>query len=746
MTANQTNYLAAAGNTIGDTTEANRAVPIRVAGTVTNLYANVSVNTNINGFTLTLRKTGADTALTVAFGNVETGIKQDTSNSVSYAATDTLDIKTVAAADGAHSTTLRIVGVVFTPTDSAKTYLPIASSAAGTAIATASTTGYGKLGSILPTFPDTTEANHKLRMQAAATFSNFHAIVSANTRTTNTVFRTRKNGADGTQSVTYGNAETGTKEDTSNTDTVVVPDDFNYSITTDTGVGTLAVRLVSASYSSAARTYPLVANSSAGSTTALNLTVYREIVGNLVSDATESLAQIAARTAATLRMLTVNVSANTLAAGAATVYQMRKNTADGNMTVSYGSGETGVKEDTTNTDAFVSADVLNSRMITPNVASGTIVTQSVTLWAFSPPDVTESLAVQVSEVTNNTTALLFGQESLPVGLSDTAALLVTVATVESVAIALSEQAFPVAMLATADSLAVQLAEAASTLGLVPASDSLRLSLTEAQAALLVIVAAADALGVTLSEAAAILVTLATSDSLAVVLTETGSVTVTTGGSVAIAAADTLVLQLGEAAFISGTLSAIDAIAVQLSESAALAVLVQATDALAAVLSDAGAVAVLLAASDATALQVSERTFVAVSVSPAEALALGMTETAALLASVAPVDSLAVVLVETPLIVGTVFAADTVTVQVGESSVPLVSVSGLAEALRLQVSEVAGIIENHVATESLAVAVSEVAEVTFTDFGASPSGGVGGAGLRQEWIFQPRKIAIRQRWR
>jgi hypothetical protein len=69
--------------------------------------------------------------------------------------------------------------------------------------------------------------------------------VSANSIATSaSVIRTRVNGGNGTQSVSYAATETGQKVDASNSDSLADGDEWNYQIVTPNTSGTFTVRSV----------------------------------------------------------------------------------------------------------------------------------------------------------------------------------------------------------------------------------------------------------------------------------------------------------------------------------------------------------------------------------------------------------------------------------------------------------------------------------------------------------------------
>jgi hypothetical protein len=371
VTDNQTRYVTITGILSNNATEANREVPIRAAGDFSKLFVNVTANDTSNTSTVTLRKSTADTALTLSIGAGATGLFEDTSNSVSFAATDEADIKIVIPAEaGVHNITYSLIGTVFTPGSGTYLYW---SSGAGQNVTADSTTVVVAFGNN-PTFSTANEGNAEWPVQSSLTLRNLWAIVSANARTTNTVYRVRVNRADGNGAVTFGSGETGLKEDGSGTDSIVAGDEANASITSSTGGGTLTGQGVGIVVDSAASQFPLRGQGTLAQ--AFNVTNYVQC-GDIGSPkTTESQAQLTNRiTGLTLSKLATNVSANSIATSAS-VIRTRVNGGNGTQSVSYAATETGQKVDASNSDSLADGDEWNYQIVTPNT-SGTFTVRSV---------------------------------------------------------------------------------------------------------------------------------------------------------------------------------------------------------------------------------------------------------------------------------------------------------------------------------------------------------------------------------
>ena len=229
-----TRFIQLVGSFSAQVTEVNAEIPIRDAGTFSNLFVYVSTNTASVTSTITLRKSQVDTSLTVSYTADQTGIKEDTSNSVLFAATDEIDYEvTVPTEVGTNTITIELIGLQFAPTTTTDSITILGNSGTSTTALNAGTRYLIPSGAI--SFTISTEANIKYRARFSFTSSDFYTYVSANARITDVVIGTRKNGAAGAQSLTYTSGQTGAKEDTVNTDSLVAGDDFNFIFTTNAG-------------------------------------------------------------------------------------------------------------------------------------------------------------------------------------------------------------------------------------------------------------------------------------------------------------------------------------------------------------------------------------------------------------------------------------------------------------------------------------------------------------------------------
>lgn len=330
-------------------TEAFAEIPIRDAGVFSNLFCYVAANSATVTSTVTLRKSVAATALTVSYTSTQTGIKEDTSNTVTFVATDEADWEiTVPNTFLPTFMTITVLGTQFAPTTTTDciSYFTINGSST---FSTASQTVFGRVIGISNYELD--ESLVEYRVRSSFTSSDFYTYVSANARTTNIVYGTRINSLDGNQTVTYTSGQTGAKEDTANTDSLVAGDDFNYYRITGTGTESTTMKTISSSIINTANIFPLVAGNEFIVPTVT--TEFSGVAGRLLSPTNEAATQIYPRFTFTAKELVCYVSANAETTDPVTV-TVRDNGADSTITVTYTGSQTGLKNDSSNTSEITS--------------------------------------------------------------------------------------------------------------------------------------------------------------------------------------------------------------------------------------------------------------------------------------------------------------------------------------------------------------------------------------------------------
>lgn len=233
----------------------------------------------------------------------------------------------------------------------AKTMLLAAAAASVPAISAASTTAYlAPIGSA--TITTTTEAEVQLKIREDGTLSNFGLNILSNGRSTATVFGTRKNSGAGSQSVSVGASATGRFEDTSNTDDLANNDLINYYYTTDVGTGSISWNAIGAVYAPDTGDAGYIGFT--GTATLLGADRFYGFSSSAAGTVGEGGLGREIYESVTVSKLRAYVSLNTRTS--ATVFRTRKNTANGNLSVSIGALTTGEFEDTSNSDSLVATD------------------------------------------------------------------------------------------------------------------------------------------------------------------------------------------------------------------------------------------------------------------------------------------------------------------------------------------------------------------------------------------------------
>jgi ribosomal protein L34 len=335
---------------VGQATESQNAITWRTAATISNFYARVTVNDR-GASTFRVRVNTANGNSVLSVGASGTGEFEDTSNSDSISAGDSVDHSLVTGAGG---TTFTHTVVAFSL--SSDVWIGGTPSGGGTQVAGANTINYygvsGDGGN------DTTEARSQAKFAHAGTLTNLFINVNTNGRSTTTNFRSRKNTANGNLLIAIGSGVTGVLEDTSNTDSIASTDLVNLSITNGTGSGTIAIHTLKVEYASSAG-YTAVAHRGGGSVLGTGSTVYMAApAATFQTNGTEGHWQTLVKHAYTTRRLQAFISANATTGGTAAV-KLRINGGDGTQLLSPGAGTTGFFEDTTNTDNVAATDELD---------------------------------------------------------------------------------------------------------------------------------------------------------------------------------------------------------------------------------------------------------------------------------------------------------------------------------------------------------------------------------------------------
>lgn len=213
-----------------------------------------------------------------------------------------------------------------------------------------------------------TEAFCALKLDKAGTLSLLQIQCTTNAQSGSTTITSRRNSAAGNQTISVAAAATGIFQDTTHSDSVSAGNTIDYNISAPNNA-TFAVATLGSLFSGTSVTAGFTAasdqNSSSGSTVnAGNASVTRYIPGIGAGDNSqpfytiaEATAQAVAVSAGTLSRLGTYVSSNTSTNSITWVF--RKNTANGNQTISIAAGA-GYTEDTTHTDTITGGDLIDT--------------------------------------------------------------------------------------------------------------------------------------------------------------------------------------------------------------------------------------------------------------------------------------------------------------------------------------------------------------------------------------------------
>jgi len=361
-TANTTTYYRLGGAILKNTTETNRQVLFRSAGTLSDLYVRITANGVITtASTYRTRKNAANGGQSVSVGVGATGEFTDTSGTDTIAAGDKLNYQFVpGSATGTHTITL--LSCIFAATTDTVTRTVCDNNQI---YATASTTWFacllGNTGAV-----STTETNAKQRIRVAGTLKNGCAHVTTARATATTVI-TRKNGADATVSISCTAGATGFFEDTTHSDTVSAGEDWNWAIRTGTGVDNFTANSIVADFVST-NGDGLVGTAHMTTVAYSDNTIrWTQASGNHTSVATEVNTKADCRIAGDYSHLGCLVTQNDITTASTLI--LRKNGADSALVCSITGSATGQFEDSTHTVTLVSTDEINLQITAPSVSS-----------------------------------------------------------------------------------------------------------------------------------------------------------------------------------------------------------------------------------------------------------------------------------------------------------------------------------------------------------------------------------------
>ena len=365
--SNATHNMAPRGHDgAANTTEANAQSLIRQSYTAKNLYCYVTTYTGTISTVLTGRDSGANGALTLTPTFV--GVWEDTTNTMTLATGDLFNTQMVATGIG-HGEAFAMSTVALT--------LEHVSDNIGILLASRESLGtYNSTVSYSPSAGSltitTTEARVQRTVETAATLAKLFGYCGGGVSPVGPVFSTRVNAVNGAQSIAP--SAVGSYEDTSNTDTIAVGDEIDYSGVTTSGSFYMLLGQVQSSSSALQHVFIATTSVAAGND------IFIPLEGGAASS-TEDHIYVTMRTTNVLKNAFAYVSDYSL--NATPTLRLRVNSTDNALGVS--PTTTGVWEDTSNTYTLVATDEANGNIDCSAASSGSITTRLFSVEETQPP-------------------------------------------------------------------------------------------------------------------------------------------------------------------------------------------------------------------------------------------------------------------------------------------------------------------------------------------------------------------------
>lgn len=352
----------------GTTTEA----PVQLKNEIASVFNNlgicvIAVAGTPSSTTFTIRAATTNTALTISTGSA-TGQFQDLTHSATFAAGNLVSASLVMTGGSFPSTT---IGTYIGCQTGNTVFNNLMSAAPGgsNSVAASLTRFFPLCGmdSNTPGYFSATEAVYNVltAMRTAGTASNYQIVVGANTSTNAVTTTFRVSGVSGNQTISLTAATTGLFEDATHTDTYAATDTINGQWVTGAGTSNTAPTVLGVCLSPSASAYDLAGGNGYTSTSTLSTSgpTYFPILGSdkASNQTTEANAQVNFPHTGSFSHLRYGVTANSGAAGTMTAV-FRKNSANGNQSISITNNTTGLFEDTTHTDSVATSNIVNSEI------------------------------------------------------------------------------------------------------------------------------------------------------------------------------------------------------------------------------------------------------------------------------------------------------------------------------------------------------------------------------------------------
>lgn len=349
--------VIASSNGTANATEATRQVPIDYKYSFNNMEVGVQTNTTTSANTINLRVNGVNSALTISVTAGTTGFFADTTHTVTGFAGDLVSAQYINGGGGDYE--VDFFGLTSQDTHISAHQIYI-NKGLGTTLNATATIYWGITEPSLGGSSTTeTDKYYYLRTDGGA-FSNLALYISANTLSVAGTYRFRRNGANGSQSISIGAGITGLFEDFSNIDACLKDDFVDLQWAGGGGTGTASVEVTSVALDpdSNTRFYgPFTSSVNLSDTTQNCLSIGSGNAND--SDANEAFTQARFKVAGTLKNLQLNIASNN--STTTLTVASRINGVTGNLAISVTTLSTGYFQDSTHTDSVAVDDLVNLR-------------------------------------------------------------------------------------------------------------------------------------------------------------------------------------------------------------------------------------------------------------------------------------------------------------------------------------------------------------------------------------------------
>lgn len=365
--ASTTFYMCWGGDTLVGSTESAVQIKVRGGGTLQNFYVRVPTNAH-TASTFRDRKNTANGNLSVAFTASTPGTYSDTTHSTSYVDGDDW-CTALTTGSGTGALNISMACAEYVVAGQAFAQLAASYNSDGGVAGGSATVFYAVSGVCAA---QATEAPVQCPALESATLDRLQMRCTTYTATNAATGRSRKNAANGNGTVTVNG--TGFFEDTTHSDTPVLNDLFNASLTSGATSTSVKLTVCAMRYTGAVNGRTSVYANDNGDTIAAAATLYGGFFSrpleNSTGGSTEANRSSPAPFSGVGQQLTVTVTAYASTSNGALKWRNAGVNGNQNVTVN----GTGTLADSTHTDSFVVADLVTNQISGTATGSVTVAT------------------------------------------------------------------------------------------------------------------------------------------------------------------------------------------------------------------------------------------------------------------------------------------------------------------------------------------------------------------------------------